>query len=57
MAITKWILDPTHSEINFRVRHLMVSYVSGGFKQFNAEVETEGSDISTAKIKHIILYA
>ena len=47
MAITKWILDPTHSEINFRVRHLMVSYVSGGFKQFNAEVETEGSDIST----------
>ncbi|HKB44597.1 MAG TPA: YceI family protein [Chitinophagaceae bacterium] len=51
MATTKWIIDPTHSEIHFRVRHLMVSYVTGGFKQFNAEVETEGNDISTAKVK------
>ena len=51
MATTKWIIDPTHSEIHFKIRHLMVSYVSGSFRQFNAEVETEGDDISTAKIK------
>jgi len=51
MAKTKWIIDPSHSEIHFKVRHLMVSYVTGGFKQFNAEVETEGEDITTAKIK------
>ena len=51
MATTKWIIDPSHSEIHFKVRHLMVSYVTGGFKQFNAEVETEDDDITTAKIK------
>jgi polyisoprenoid-binding protein YceI len=32
MAITKWSLDPTHSEIHFKVRHLMVSWVTGSFK-------------------------
>ena len=51
MEITKWIIDPTHSEIHFKVRHLMVSWVTGNFKQFNATVETEGDDISTAKVK------
>jgi len=50
MAITKWSLDPTHSEIHFKVRHLMVSWVTGSFKQFNATVETEGDDITTAKV-------
>jgi polyisoprenoid-binding protein YceI len=50
MKTTKWIIDPTHSEIQFKVRHLMVSWVTGGFKQFNATVETEGDDINTAKI-------
>lgn len=51
MATTKWVLDPAHSEIQFKVRHLMVSYVTGQFKQFNATVETNGDDLSTARIK------
>jgi polyisoprenoid-binding protein YceI len=50
MATTKWILDPTHSEVHFKVRHMLVSWVTGSFKQFNAEVETEGDDISTANV-------
>ena len=50
MAKTKWSIDPTHSEIHFKVRHLMVSWVTGGFKQFNAAVEMEGDDITTAKV-------
>jgi polyisoprenoid-binding protein YceI len=50
MAKTKWSIDPTHSEIHFKVRHLMVSWVTGNFKQFNATVETEGDDITTAKV-------
>ena len=49
MANTTWALDPTHSEVHFKVRHL-VSHVSGQFKQFNATVQTEGDDISTAKV-------
>jgi polyisoprenoid-binding protein YceI len=50
MSTTKWNIDNTHSEIHFKVRHLMVSWVTGSFKQFNAEVETDNEDISTAKV-------
>ena len=50
MTTTKWALDPTHSEIQFKVKHLMITNVTGSFKQFNAAVETEGDDFTTAKI-------
>ena len=50
MANTKWALDPTHSEVHFKVRHLVVSNVSGHFKQIAATVETDGDDMSTAKV-------
>lgn len=50
MAATTWAIDPAHSEINFRVKHMMISTVTGGFETFNAEVETEGEDFSNAKI-------
>jgi polyisoprenoid-binding protein YceI len=50
MATTTWALDATHSEVGFKVRHMMVSNVSGKFKQFNATVQTEGDDMSTAKV-------
>jgi polyisoprenoid-binding protein YceI len=50
MANTKWALDPTHSEVQFKVKHLMVSTVTGHFKQFAATVETQGEDITTAKV-------
>ena len=39
MTKTKWILDPTHSELKFKIRHLMISNVSGSLKNFQAEVE------------------
>jgi polyisoprenoid-binding protein YceI len=50
MATTKWVLDPTHSELGFKIKHLMISNVSGSLKSFEAEVETEGEDFTTAKI-------
>ncbi|HEY2720709.1 MAG TPA: YceI family protein [Chitinophagaceae bacterium] len=49
MDTTKWVLDPAHAEIHFKVRHLMVSWVTGSFKKFDASVETNGEDITTAK--------
>lgn len=49
MAKTTWNLDPSHSEIQFKVRHLMITNVSGSFQRFNATVETDGDDLSTAK--------
>ena len=50
MATTKWSLDPTHSEIGFKVKHLMFTNVSGSFKTFTASAETEGDDFGNAKI-------
>ena len=54
MANTKWVIDPTHSEIGFKIRHLMITNVSGKFDQFEAEVQTENEDFATAKIQATI---
>jgi polyisoprenoid-binding protein YceI len=51
MATTKWVLDPTHSELGFKIKHLMISNVSGSFKSFQADVETDGTDFSSAKVQ------
>jgi len=51
MATTKWVNDPTHSELNFKIKHLMISNVSGSFQQFRVEVDTENDDFSTAQIR------
>lgn len=48
MAI-QWKIDPTHSEILFKVKHLMITTVTGSFKQFDLTVETETEDFTTAK--------
>jgi polyisoprenoid-binding protein YceI len=49
-TLTKWTIDPAHSEIGFRVKHLMVSNVRGRFKEFNAIIYTRGDDFKTADI-------
>jgi polyisoprenoid-binding protein YceI len=46
---TKWKIDPTHSEIQFKVKHLMISTVTGHFKTFDLRVETETEDVQTPK--------
>lgn len=51
MATTKWVLDPAHSEIQFKVKHMMITTVTGHFDRFYVEVETEGDDFSTASIQ------
>jgi len=50
MTKTKWALDPTHAQVNFKVRHLMIANVIGEFKSFTATAETDGDDIATAKV-------
>jgi polyisoprenoid-binding protein YceI len=47
---TKWTIDPAHSEIGFRVKHLVVANVRGSFKEFSADVYTAGDDFTTAEI-------
>jgi polyisoprenoid-binding protein YceI len=48
--VIKWTVDPVQSDISFKVRHLMISHVKGQFRQFSANVSTNGSDFSTADI-------
>jgi polyisoprenoid-binding protein YceI len=43
-------IDPAHSEISFKVKHLMISTVSGVFTSFNATMESDASDFTDAKI-------
>src|SRR5215831_9053878 len=50
MSTTKWVMDPTHSELQFKIKHLMISTVSGQFSKFNATVETEGDDFTKSKV-------
>ena len=51
MSTTKWVLDPSHSELGFKIRHLMISHVSGSFQQFQVDLETQDDDFSTAQIR------
>ena len=47
----KWTIDPAHSEIQFKVKHMMISTVTGSFGKFGADIEANGDDLSTAKIR------
>ena len=47
---TKWVIDPQHSEINFKVKHLMITNVKGEFKNFSGDVLTSGDDFDNASI-------
>jgi len=49
--MTTWKIDPAHSEVNFKVKHLVVSTVTGHFSKFDASIETNKEDFSDAKIK------
>jgi polyisoprenoid-binding protein YceI len=45
-----WTIDPAHSEVQFKVRHLVISTVTGSFKNFEGKVESDKDDFSDAKI-------
>lgn len=47
---TNWVLDPTHSEIGFKIKHLMITNVSGYFNKFEIKAETNGDDFSNANV-------
>ena len=49
-AKTKWAIDPYHSEILFKVKHLVISTVSGKFEKFDGSLLTNGDDWSNAEV-------
>ncbi len=50
MNTTKWVLDPAHSDVSFKIKHMMISHVTGHFGNFNVTAETEGDDFSKSKV-------
>jgi polyisoprenoid-binding protein YceI len=48
---TKWVIDPTHTEIGFKVKHMMFTNVSGKIVKYDATVETNGDEFSNAQIQ------
>ncbi|MBV6511053.1 MAG: hypothetical protein FMNOHCHN_00532 [Ignavibacteriaceae bacterium] len=50
MAKSVWAIDPTHSEIGFKVKHMMFTNVSGKFSSFEASVENEDDKFETSAI-------
>ncbi len=46
----KWTIDQAHSNIAFKIRHLMIAHVNGFFKSFDASIYTTEKDFTTAEI-------
>jgi len=47
---TKWVLDPTHSELAFKVRHMMITNVKGAFGIFDSTILADGADFTKSSI-------
>ena len=47
---TKWGIDAVHSEIGFKLRHLMIANVRGSFKEFEGSIYTTGEDFMSAEV-------
>ncbi len=46
-----WTIDLAHSEVQFKIRHLVISTVSGSFKKFEGTIESDTDDFTDAKIQ------
>ncbi|UII23567.1 YceI family protein [Fulvivirga ligni] len=51
---TTWAIDPTHSEVSFKVKHMMISTVTGHFESFSGTVETENEQFTDANVEFTI---
>jgi len=49
--LTTWSVDPSHTHIEFAVRHLMISTVKGRFAEFSGTVQMDPADLTTAQLK------
>jgi polyisoprenoid-binding protein YceI len=50
MSTGKWTADPAHSEITFRVKHMMITNVTGILREFTIEVTSEADNFAGAQI-------
>lgn len=50
MSTITWAIDPSHSEIGFKVKHMMFTNISGKFQKFSSIIHTDAKDFENAKI-------
>ncbi|WP_299255553.1 YceI family protein [uncultured Cytophaga sp.] len=50
MTTTNWVIDASHSEIQFKVKHLVITTVTGAFNDFSGTVEAGDDTFENAKI-------
>jgi polyisoprenoid-binding protein YceI len=50
MSTVKWKLDPSHSEVEFKVKHLMIANVSGSFREFDVAAESDDERFNDPKV-------
>lgn len=46
-----WSIDPEHSNLGFKIRHMMVSNVKGNFPAFTGTVQIDNQDITRSKVE------
>ncbi|KAB2330244.1 YceI family protein [Cytobacillus depressus] len=54
MTKTKWALDQVHSSVDFSIKHMMIANVKGTFNQFDAVIEADPADLTTANIQFTV---
>ena len=47
----KWKIDSTHSEVAFKVKHMMISTVTGHFEDFDATITTDNDGFNPASVE------
>ena len=50
--VTTWTIDPTHSHVEFAVRHLMITTVKGRFADVQGTVRIDEADLSKSQAEH-----
>ncbi len=51
MPTTQWTVDPLHSEVTFKVKHLMIATVTGTFGSYQATMQADAPDFSDAVVQ------
>jgi polyisoprenoid-binding protein YceI len=54
MSKSHWNVDATHSSIDFTIRHMMIAKVKGSFNSFEAQIEADPEDLTTANVQFSI---
>jgi polyisoprenoid-binding protein YceI len=48
---TTWNIDPAHSAVEFKVKHMMISHVKGQFSKVSGVLTLDGSDLAKSRVE------